>query len=77
MVDKGTTKKPKGKNKGKTLPIVNWFGRQGCYDTYRILNPQGTDHTWSRVKLDTRIDYIWITENLALGLKEAKIEDMA
>ncbi|CAG8676520.1 41865_t:CDS:2, partial [Gigaspora margarita] len=38
--DKGTTEKPKGKNKGKTLPIVNWFGRQSCYDTYRTLNPQ-------------------------------------
>ncbi|CAG8789619.1 46269_t:CDS:2, partial [Gigaspora margarita] len=42
----------------------------------KTLNPQGTDHTWSRGKLGTRIDYIWITENLALGLKEVKIEDM-
>ncbi|CAG8856577.1 2047_t:CDS:1, partial [Gigaspora margarita] len=38
--DKEATEKQKGKNKDITLLIVNWFGRQGYYDTYRTLNPQ-------------------------------------
>ncbi|CAG8502002.1 20703_t:CDS:2 [Gigaspora rosea] len=49
----------------------------GCYDTNRTLNPQGKDYTWSQRDLRTRIDYIWVTENLAMGLKEVKVENIA
>ncbi|CAG8799805.1 12810_t:CDS:2, partial [Gigaspora rosea] len=76
MNDKAGPESGKRKKSEKSLPIVKWFERQGCYDIYRTLNPHGKDYTWSRGDLKTRIDYIWVTEKLAMELKEAKVEDM-
>ncbi|CAG8836852.1 28723_t:CDS:2, partial [Gigaspora margarita] len=63
-----TTEKQKGKNKDITLPIVNWFGRQGCYDTYRTLNPQ---ELYKRI---TRAEAVkkWLIDNNPMVEEEMK-----
>src|SRR6185295_11527840 len=59
----------------KRLPIFNWLKRQNFIDIYRSLHPREEAYTWSSYEAATRIDYIWLSETLALGLQKASIEE--
>jgi len=59
----------------KRLPIFNWMKKQNFSDTYREMHPTSQEFTWSNGEVATRIDYIWLSEGLALGLQKAEIED--
>jgi exonuclease III len=59
----------------KRLPIFNWMKKQNFSDSYRDMHPTSQEFTWSNGEAATRIDYIWISEELASGLQKAEIED--
>jgi hypothetical protein len=59
----------------KKLPIFSWLKRQNFIDSYRTLHPTEEAYTWSNQETATRIDYIWLSETLAAGLQNAKIEE--
>jgi exonuclease III len=59
----------------KRLPIFNWMRKQDFIDTYRNMHPTSQNYTWSSKEVATRIDYIWVSEGLALGLQGASIEE--
>ena len=61
----------------KRLPIFSWLKRQNFIDSYRNLHPNEKAYTWSSYKAATRINYIWLSETLALGLQKAYIEEAA
>ncbi|CAG8840993.1 75_t:CDS:2, partial [Gigaspora margarita] len=80
--DKETTKKQKEKNKGKTFLIVNWFGKQDCYDTYRTLNLQakiediacftGSNHNAPLAKIN--LDHLTANYSRAIAKKKEALE---
>jgi endonuclease/exonuclease/phosphatase family metal-dependent hydrolase len=39
------------------------------------MHPTSQEYTWSNGESATRIDYIWISEELASGLQKAEIEE--
>jgi len=39
------------------------------------MHPTSQEYTWSNGEAATRIDYIWVSEELASGLQEAEIEE--
>jgi len=49
--------------------------KQSFIDTYRNMHPTSQEYTWSNKEAATRIDYIWVSEELALGLQKADIEE--
>jgi hypothetical protein len=59
----------------KRLLIFNWMRKQNFIDTYRNMHPTSQEYTWSNKEAATRIDYIWVSEELALGLQKANIEE--
>ena len=69
--------------KGKTTPctkknlaVLTWLSKVGFIETYRACNPQGGKFTWKNSRTQTRIDQIWISKDLKLGLYRSDIEDM-
>src|SRR6185436_9445679 len=44
-------------------------------DSYKSLHLKERVYTWSNHEAATRIDYIWLSETLALGLQKATIEE--
>ena len=72
-LDRKTNQK---KKQGKPNPLLNWFKRQEFKDVYRTINPDLREYSWSRGDSESRIDYIWITEELSEGLYEAEIQEM-
>ena len=58
----------------KRLPIFNWMKKQNFSDTYRDMHPTSQEYTWTNGEAATRINYIWISEDLASGLQKAEIE---
>jgi exonuclease III len=76
VVDSKLDKLSSSKNNcSRTLPLHKWIMRQGFGDTYRICNPELRGFTWTGNDIQTRIDQIWITEDLQLGLEQAEIVD--
>src|SRR6185295_12888050 len=65
---------PQSKN-FKRLPIFSWIKKQNFCDTYRDMHPTSQEYTWSNGEAATRIDYIWISEELASGLQKAEIKE--
>ena len=59
----------------KRLPIFNWLKKQEFADTYRRLHPDSRRYTWSNNEAATRVDYIWVSEDLAAGLQSAEIDE--
>jgi exonuclease III len=59
----------------KRLPIFNWMKKQNFTDTYRDMHPTSQEYTWSNKEAATRIDYIWVSEELASGLQRANIKE--
>ena len=57
------------------MPIFSWLSRQNFIDSYRNLHLTEEAYTWSNQETATRIDYIWLSETLALGLQKANIEE--
>jgi hypothetical protein len=49
--------------------------KQDFTDIYRTMHPISQNYTWSNREAATRIDYIWVSEELALGLQRANIEE--
>src|SRR6185436_9959982 len=49
--------------------------KQNFRDMYRDMHPTNQEYTWSNGEAATRIDYIWISEELASGLQKAEIEE--
>ena len=60
----------------KQDPLLKWLTRQEFKDSYRLLNPESKEFSWSSRNLGSRIDQIWITEELADGLYEAEIQEI-
>jgi exonuclease III len=61
----------------KKLPLHSWLMKQGFVDTFREKYPNKKEFSWSNGRECTRIDQIWVSDSLNLGLKEAYIEEMS
>ena len=64
------------KNQPKPNSLLGWLERQEFKDAFRLINPESKEVSWSSRGSGSRIDYIWITEELANGLYEAEIQLM-
>ncbi|CAG8672809.1 156_t:CDS:1, partial [Paraglomus occultum] len=60
----------------KQDPLLKWLMRQELCDTYRTINPESKEFSWSSRDSSSRIDQIWITEDLSYGLYDAEIQEM-
>ena len=60
----------------KKLALITWLEKVDFTETYRFCNLQGGKFTWKNTRTQTRIDQVWISKELKLGLKESDIEDM-
>ena len=66
-----------GRNKNsKILSLHRWLRSQDFQNIFRFLHPNQKEFTWSNNISKSRIDQIWVSENLVTGLKESTIEDM-
>ena len=70
------TSNTKRKNQGIGKTLIEWLKNKDWIDTYRYLNPHHKDYTWQRDEVSSRIDYIWIGEEMSDFLNEATIEDI-
>ena len=61
----------------KKFPLYKWLYKQEFVDSYRVINPDSKEFTWSRQDQSSRIDQIWTSKELGLGIVEAKIEKMS
>jgi exonuclease III len=61
----------------KKEPIIKWLIGQNFKDSFRIGNPKSKEFSWTNGESSTRIDQIWMTEELASGLIDAEIQDMS
>src|ERR1043165_7654942 len=59
----------------KRLLIFNWMKKQDFIDTYRDMHLTSQEYTWSSKEAATRINYIWVSEELASGLQKANIKE--
>ena len=48
----------------KRSPLLNWLKRQDFQDTFRFINPRAEEYTWSNGETSTRIDQIWVSDNV-------------
>ena len=64
------------KHTRKGLPLFKWLEKQDFKDTFRLLYLDDQEFTWSGRDIATRIDYIWVSANLAPGLIKAEIVDV-
>ena len=53
----------------KLLPLHRWLLNQDFTDTFRFLNPDKIEFTWSNSNSASRIDQIWVSEDLIAGLR--------
>jgi exonuclease III len=61
----------------KKESILKWLIGQDFKDSFRIENPRSKEFSWTNRESSTRIDQIWVTEELANGLYDAEIQDMS
>ena len=73
-LDRRTT--PNKKKNVKPNPLIGWLERQEFKDAFRVINPEARVFSWSGRGSESRIDYIWLTEELANGLYESEIQEM-
>ena len=77
VVDVNLDRLTKSKKKQPKLnPLLDWLERQEFKDVFRLINPESKEVSWSGRGSGSRIDYIWVTEELANGLYEAEIQLM-
>ena len=77
IVDADLDRLQKSKQKSKKQdPLIRWLSRQEFQDAYRVINPNERKFSWSGRKQETRIDYIWVAEDLASSLLDAEIQEM-
>ena len=57
----------------KVLPLHKWFKNQGFVDIFRMVNPDLMKYSWSGQGVETRIDQIWVSEDLKYGVLAADI----
>src|SRR6185436_12315269 len=63
VVDVNLDRLTKSKKKQqKPNPLLGWLERQEFKDTFRLINPESKEVSWSGRGSGSRIDYIWITE---------------
>jgi hypothetical protein len=60
----------------KVDPFIKWLQKQDFEDAFRLINPRSKKFSWTNGKQSTRIDQIWVTDDLIGGLYEADIQDM-
>ena len=60
----------------KPSPLIGWLERQEFKDAFRLANPEAREYSWSGRRTKSRIDYIWLSEDLANGLSESEIQNM-
>ena len=60
----------------KPSPLIGWLERQEFKDAFRLANPEAREYSWSGHGTESRIDYIWLSEDLANGLSESEIQNM-
>ena len=74
VVDRELDKRSNGLGMvSKVLPLHKWFKNQGFIDTFRIVNPDLMKYSWSGQGVETRIDQIWVSEDLKYGVLAADI----
>ena len=60
----------------KQDPLLNWLQKQEFLDAFRTIYPRTKRFTWTNGDTSTRIDQIWVSEELAQGLFDAEIQEM-
>src|SRR5260363_225086 len=55
----------------KISKIHRWLNKNDFIDTFRFLNLTEKEVTWSNSQSSTRIDQIWVSENLMESLTRA------
>ncbi|CAG8755040.1 23087_t:CDS:1, partial [Gigaspora rosea] len=63
-------------NNYKPLPLQKWLLNQNFIDTFRYLHPTTRKYIWSNSSSKSRIDQIWISEDLVKDLHKADIMNM-
>jgi exodeoxyribonuclease III len=71
VLDKSTA----GSKKPRAL-IHNMLIKEKFLDTFRLMNPEAREYTWSNGQTSTRIDQIWISREVKGRIVKAKIEQM-
>lgn len=56
--------------------LLNWLQRQEFQDSFRTMYPKAKKFTWSNGETSTRIDQIWVSEELSCGLFDTEIQEM-
>ena len=64
------------KNQGLGKPLLEWLKSRDQVDTFRFMNPYKKEYTWQKEETASRIDYIWVGEELENLLDEAVIQDI-
>jgi hypothetical protein len=67
-------KKRKSQRPGK--PLFEWLKNRDQIDTFQYLNPHKKEFTWYKDGLASRIDYIWVGEEIQALIIDAGIEDV-
>ena len=75
-IDLDRQTEPKKKKYSKPDPFIGWLERQEFKDAFRVVNPEAREYSWSGRGSESRIDYIWLSEELTNGLYEAEIQKM-
>jgi hypothetical protein len=60
----------------KQDPLINWLKRQDFQDAFRMVNPKQQEFSWSRGEVSSRIDFIWLANELTSSLFESEMQDM-
>ncbi|CAG8844006.1 613_t:CDS:2, partial [Gigaspora margarita] len=60
----------------KKLRLYTWLRLQNFIDIYRYWNYESKKFTWSNGYIATRIDQIWISENLKDRIEKVEIEEI-
>src|SRR4051812_8942706 len=55
----------------RTCQVIQEFRIQGYKDSFRTVNPDKIDYTWSNHNTATRIDHIWIPHTITSQLLQA------
>ena len=63
-------------NKIQKFLLTSWLSKIGFTKIYKYCNPQGGKFTQKNSKIQKRIDQVWISKDLRLGLQKSDIEEM-
>ncbi|CAG8857423.1 26677_t:CDS:1, partial [Gigaspora margarita] len=60
----------------KILPLYKWLQNQNFIDTFWFLHPTIQKFTWSNGKSSSRINQVWVLDDLSRDLQVADIINM-